>query len=211
MRRDEVMVRGSTEKNVMDNFHHWKREPGTAWVCVGVGWEEEEVCRKWKTGERPVPCVNSYRLNSTKHDRPCFVYQIPYRQVESIKTVLQVCACVCPFAHVRKWMSWFVYLCVPTGMDTVGLMCMYVMSRARICMLISTQICVCIYVFACFHVSVCALNHTRVCMVVFCLCLKDIHHEFLIHCLYVPVLTQGMSIWPRRGQSLNSSRDCVCV
>lgn len=37
------------------------------------------------------------------------------------------------------------------------------------------------------------------------------HAPWIFNTLYVPALPQGKSIWPGWGQSLNSSRGCVCV
>lgn len=99
------------------------------------------------------------------------------------------------FACVRKWMSWFVYLCALGGTCMVAWMCMRVTRSAGICVLLSAQT----RLFSCSFTCYVVLSRACAC-VPFCCpwpsacvdlfpimdhCIQRCQspHEFLIHCI----------------------------
>lgn len=86
-------------------------------------------------GERPVTCVNSYRLNSTKQEGPCCVYQIPQGQVASIKVIsrdFRLCVSVC----MSETMNFMIYVSL-SPLEACAWWPYCLTPRAGVCTLVS--------------------------------------------------------------------------
>lgn len=171
-------------------------------------------------GERPVPCVNSYRLNSTKQEGACCVYQIPRGQVASIKAIsrdFRLCVSVC----MCETMNVMIYVSEPPG----G-MCMVALLSDSSCRSLHACLCINLFVFvfaSCFRASLHVLRFfpesVFVCSpmlpVALSLCgpilswiiaFKDMRHEFLIRFMF-PLPSECD---PAEGKSLPGIV-CVCL
>lgn len=100
--------------------------------------------------------------------------------------------------------------------------CVWPLVQELACLFLHKPVFVFVFL-ACFHASLHVMWFFHVCM---CVCSpllpvalslcgpilsriiasKDMHHEFLIHCIFL-LSHRGKSMWPGRGQKPNSSRE----